>query len=97
MRPRSDFEAGRKPGLFKEGSHMELRHLPWGKIALGLGMAGLFAAHPALAQEAATAAATAADAAATVAAGAAARLPPRRPPWPKPLPCRFPTRATRRG
>jgi ammonium transporter, Amt family len=63
----------------KEGSFMDLRHLPWGKIALGVGLAGVAAAHPAFAQEAAAvaadaaavatdAAAVAADAAATVAA-----------------------------
>ncbi|MCG2841795.1 ammonium transporter [Sandaracinobacter sp. RS1-74] len=41
---------------------MELRHLPWGKMALGLGAAGLAAAQPAFAQEVAAAAAEAADA-----------------------------------
>ena len=40
---------------------MEFRNLPWGKIALGLGMGGLVAAHPALAQEATTAVATAVE------------------------------------
>jgi Amt family ammonium transporter len=53
---------------FKEGSFMNPKDLPWGKIALGLGLTGIAAAHPAFAQEAAAAAT---DAAAAVAAAAA--------------------------
>jgi Amt family ammonium transporter len=72
MRARSDTAASPELSPFKEGSYMELRNLPWGKIALGLGMAGVAAVHPAFAQEAATAAATvAADATATAAVVAA--------------------------
>ena len=74
MRLGSKIEAGGKPGLFKEGSHMELRHLPWGKIALGLGMAGAAALHPAFAQEAAAVATEAATVAAEVAAPVAAAV-----------------------
>ena len=55
MRARSDTAASPRLSPFKEGSYMELRNLPWGKIALGLGMAGVAAVHPAFAQEAATA------------------------------------------
>ncbi len=50
---------------------MHLADLPWGKIALGLGLAGIAATHPALAQEAAAAAAETAAAATDVAAAAA--------------------------
>jgi Amt family ammonium transporter len=57
-----------QPALFKEGSFMDLRDLPWGKIALGMGLAGLAAAHPAFAQDAAAAATDAAAAVATAAA-----------------------------
>lgn len=67
MAPRSDNAAGSMPRLFKEGSLMELRNLPWGRLALGLGLAGLVAAHPAMAQEAAAAVAEAAPAAAPAA------------------------------
>ncbi len=72
MRAGSDTAASSGLRPFKKGSYMELRNLPWGKIALGLGVAGIAAAHPAFAQEAATAAATvAADATASAAAVAA--------------------------
>ncbi|TPE61806.1 ammonium transporter [Sandaracinobacter neustonicus] len=53
---------------------MELRHLPWGKIALGLGIAGIATAHPAFAQEAAAVATEAATVAAEVAAPVAAAV-----------------------
>jgi Amt family ammonium transporter len=59
------------PREIKEGSSMDLRDLPWGKIALGLGLAGIAAAHPAFAQEAAAAATDAAATVAEVAAPAA--------------------------
>ena len=50
---------------------MHLADLPWGKIALGLGLAGIAATQPALAQEAAAVATEAAVAAAPVAEAAA--------------------------
>jgi Amt family ammonium transporter len=63
------------PRHFKEGSFMDLRDLPWGKIALGLGLAGIAATHPALAQDVAAAATDAAAAAAPAVEAAAEAAP----------------------
>ncbi len=63
---------------------MHFADLPWGKIALGLGLTGIAAAHPAFAQEAAAAATDAAAAAAAAAAPAAEAVPDAAPATPVP-------------